>query len=432
MTGLASNLAADKNIIRNPDNLADLNAWSRLWEPLRGASIPTQAQNLDRFVKFMSVVENSVDRELISLLKSARSLQTTDPRDKVFAVLNIANDGESFPSPDYALTKDEVYRLYAQVLAERGHAVELLSLSLFRGESQTRLTWVPRWNVPTPEFNFELCTRFNAGGNRISPCYYIDGHFMIKAYHLDCITYRSTAFTNIRSFLRDLAARIDDFLLSNPYSTEHLSINPIDPSRDLLDLLFCDWPDNKTQLFWDTHPWKNGSDLENLQRMRVDWCHGVGSYGTWNKFAQVSYWETLGEKVLELFGKKPSVLHDFKKKLLDISPTEELLQGIASSNADPRFLKYLRGDLMPLCLVFGSCRGKDRSGLYKRYIGFAHATCIPGDRIVLVKGARAPYIFRKIGPEQYQNLGQAYIRGIMKGEVAETLDRKDWDYVVVA
>ena len=87
---------------------------------------------------------------------------------------------------------------------------------------------------------------------------------------------------------------------------------------------------------------------------------------------------------------------------------------------------------MPLCFIFGSHREEDRPGSHERYIGFAHATCMPGNRIMLVKGARAPYIFRKIGPGQYRNLGQAYIRGIMKGEFAETLDRHDWEYVVVA
>lgn len=52
---------------------------------------------------------------LFPLLESLRTRQATDPRDKVFALLNVANDAkDSDPKVDYRKSPTEVYAMTAK------------------------------------------------------------------------------------------------------------------------------------------------------------------------------------------------------------------------------------------------------------------------------------------------------------------------------
>ncbi|OAL32735.1 hypothetical protein AYO22_00209 [Fonsecaea multimorphosa] len=394
--GSASNRAANEKIHRTPDNLPDLNAWSRLWQPFRSTSALAKAQDLGRFTKFMSLLTISEDRRLLSLLRHTRDLRTTDPRDKIFALINIADDGKSFPSPDYVLSVEDVYNLYTRIFAERGYATRILSMSHYKPENRFGPSWVPLWDRSIPDFNFETDTRFNAGGNRISPSHCSNGHLVIEAYHLNSIDFRSATFKGGNFLLRDLAAFIDDFLLSRPYYLEELSINTLHPESDIVDLLFCDSFDDKKDMFREPRDMAIFGP-ETLDRMHGSVIHAFSSHGAFSQWTQISYYENVAEFAFRVFSGKPDAYGKFKNRVLRISPTEQLVQQVVRCFPRPRFLEYLRGDLMPFCLIFALVRSGDRQTQRQPSIGFASSACRPTDKIMLVKGARAPYIFRQVG-----------------------------------
>ena len=52
-------------------------------------------------------------------------------------------------------------------------------------------------------------------------------------------------------------------------------------------------------------------------------------------------------------------------------------------------------------------------------LGLAPSRTEDGDAVGIIQGARAPLILREVGRKRFQNVGQAYIRGIMFGEALE-------------
>jgi hypothetical protein len=53
----------------------------------------------------------------------------------------------------------------------------------------------------------------------------------------------------------------------------------------------------------------------------------------------------------------------------------------------------------------------------KGYVGMGPVTTSPGDIIVVLIGARVPYVLRTRGEERMFFLGEAYCDGIMDGEI---------------
>ena len=428
-TGIASNAAADEKMWRTPDNLSDLNAWSSLWEPCQTPAKLAKAQALINFTKFINIVETVKDRSLLYLLRSARSLKATDPRDKVFALLNLANDRLKFPPPNYALKTEEVYRLFAQALADGGCVTEILSMSLYHNKHSLSPSWVPRWDDVVPEFNFEMDTRFNAGGGRTSLCRWSPENLRVKAYSCDRIQFRSATLRNATSLFRNITSFIDAFVLEAPYPARDLTHASRSLNKDIAHLLFCDPHDNGPHVFRQKSMGDNFG-LEFFKRSHGKMLHDVVTHGSSSERRNIAGDEHGAETLCNLvFGK--GSFKNFKNGILKISPTEECLRGVAQKYIKDRgssFLNFLRAEIMPLCIVVTTLQGESQ---LKRRLGLAPAICRPGDRVFIVKGARAPFIFRKCGPNQYQNLGQAYVRGVMNGEVIEKLDRDDFQYIEI-
>jgi hypothetical protein len=49
-------------------------------------------------------------------------------------------------------------------------------------------------------------------------------------------------------------------------------------------------------------------------------------------------------------------------------------------------------------------------------LGLAPSETRTGDAVIVLQGARAPFIFREDRSGRFENIGQAYVRGIMFGE----------------
>jgi hypothetical protein len=91
---------------------------------------------------------------LAQFLRHTRRCQSTDPRDRIYALFGIASDvydrkGKALLEPDYRATVEEVYRKVAAELIRRDGNLDLLAFCRHRGESEELYlpSWVPDWTV---------------------------------------------------------------------------------------------------------------------------------------------------------------------------------------------------------------------------------------------------------------------------------------------
>lgn len=86
-------------------------------------------------------------------LTSDGSLKATYPKDRIYALLGIADGGESLAiRPDYRITTgyEEVYAQVAKILVQNGHP-DILSLCRPNHSQDRKLpSWAPDWSKPIP------------------------------------------------------------------------------------------------------------------------------------------------------------------------------------------------------------------------------------------------------------------------------------------
>lgn len=83
---------------------------------------------------------------LLDLLSTFRSLNATDPRDKVYAFRGLASDADIAPLPEYAKSVEDIFTAFASFFVRQGLTAKLL---LDAGQSQAGRklpSWVPDWS----------------------------------------------------------------------------------------------------------------------------------------------------------------------------------------------------------------------------------------------------------------------------------------------
>ena len=89
--------------------------------------------------------------ELLSLLQRFRNWKSTLPQDKVFALLNLSNDGPYATDlvPNYTISVDELYERVAKYMVLRYKSPSILSY-VGRVSTLSMPTWCPDWRVEWP------------------------------------------------------------------------------------------------------------------------------------------------------------------------------------------------------------------------------------------------------------------------------------------
>ncbi|KAG5801029.1 hypothetical protein H9Q74_013970 [Fusarium xylarioides] len=99
---------------------------------------------------------------LLSVLSDFRELEATDPRDKIFAFLNLAEDGLGL-QPDYSADVKEVFIQATKTMIDKRIGSHLAVLSHVQDLSDTRIQGLPSW---VPDFSARLGrVPFDQGGH---------------------------------------------------------------------------------------------------------------------------------------------------------------------------------------------------------------------------------------------------------------------------
>lgn len=94
------------------------------------------------------------DLHLIDIVEGARRARAGDPRDKVYAMLNICPSSHNLGiEPDYALEIPAVHKLLAQRIVAAGQGHRLLLNCGVLGSALDLLSWVPDWSIENIPYN---------------------------------------------------------------------------------------------------------------------------------------------------------------------------------------------------------------------------------------------------------------------------------------
>jgi hypothetical protein len=116
-----------------------------------------------------------VQSNMLHLLRSCSTRQSTDPRDRFYAVLGLASDARNFGKPSYTIPAQEVFENFTQKIMNQGQSLELLSYArsaLITPEEGISCnldfsvlpSWVPHWYCGTKSFRIDP-TWYKAGAS---------------------------------------------------------------------------------------------------------------------------------------------------------------------------------------------------------------------------------------------------------------------------
>jgi hypothetical protein len=81
--------------------------------------------------------------------------------------------------------------------------------------------------------------------------------------------------------------------------------------------------------------------------------------------------------------------------------------------------------------VLVACRGRRFAVTDQGYIGLVPACSVLGDEVFLLGGAPVPFVLRRRQVKRYILVGDAYIHGVMEGEITETAAMDNWGPLLI-
>ena len=305
----------------------------------------------------------------------------TDPRDRIFSILSLANDADEFVNfPDYSWTCDDVFLETALVILKQGY-IDLLSYCQFPKHTLDIPSWVPDWRtqVHTPCTGAPWSNNFNASAD------------MSSQEGLSSPTPKTIA---LRGVLVDSIEECGSIWNPN-------WLHPLDPAATLAYLedieAFC----TKSPLFLT-------STEEEIAtaRIAIADCNGIGDE-VWPEYCAETCRQTVermkshtssseASSTLPRYGRNPK---DVESDEIDRGMDREL-----STHSYTTRLRLLHSRL-PLISKFG-------------FVGLAPWHVKPGDLICIFLGGKVPYVIWQLHDRSnaYTLIGEAYIHGIMFGE----------------
>ncbi len=95
---------------------------------------------------------------LIDLMSVFRDAQTTDPKDKIYALRGIAKDAEDTPTPNYAKSARDVFLEFGRYFILQGRGIDLICEAGFNKASLELPSWIAHWKSDqgVPAYNYGL------------------------------------------------------------------------------------------------------------------------------------------------------------------------------------------------------------------------------------------------------------------------------------
>lgn len=353
---------------------------------------------------WLSLMHTRMPRGLtmIELTSRAREFEATDPRDKVFSLLGLANDLgplETRPLglvPDYTKSTTEVYANFARAIILKTGKLDVLSLvNTFQGQttSQNVASWIPHLNAPVPTIRgLGFPTKYDASSSTNVRLELTGGKqervfvLTLAGYCIDRVSFLTD---NVMSFSRNFKVYTGE----NKDAVVDLWRAYMKPPVD------SEIPEIKYL----------------LQHLELITATGVALP---TEFPV----QPLGRVVPTRDA--PSTLKDFAAYWARLDP--DFIDFQATARAELQVLAKL-GDADQFGVLAGkACHERKffitangRAGLCPR------ATQV-GDEVVILYGGSVPYVLRKATTDgEWRFIGECYVNGVMFGETETSREKEE-------
>jgi hypothetical protein len=350
---------------------------------------------------------------LLRVLQDSYGSEATDPRDKIFALLGLCFDARQYvPVISYEFPlRDTVLNMTVNAINNTRN----LDLICMQGLTRTRNpardlrlpTWVPNWlSIGNHPFNDRMVG-------------YLTGHYEESHFGRTSITWHASADTCYRRHLLpdEITLTVDGALVgvidgltpavglpawSRFHQSESKKLMTRPGHETLVDVFKAlnfaadttsPYGEAFTRRFFRSIK-KDRSSNSSLKSVR-DWfdlSSDLRIRGT-----PLREWTAIGEIIsnynLEHAPPRPSTSKDRAQDEFTLETSVE--QALA---------KILRNGMRLMTTMDGD-------------IGWAHPLALPGDGVFLLHGCSMPVILRELNDDRFQVIGDAYVSGIMQGEL---------------
>lgn len=310
------------------------------------------------------VVETNLS--LVALLQGLRNYQATDPRDKVFALLNVTSDKDCPLVPDYHQAPVEVFATCVKWIRKKQGKLAFLAL-VEKKDKPDLVSWVPDFRAAEP-LNF--------------------------------------------THQPDIIARADKPIWT---ASGFATAFPSDPLEPLLHLKVRGISLGK--IVARTEPAGNLTKTATLGPNVLDggqWHRFAGDYGSKYLhtgenidlvFHRMRIWDILPGKAMDRRRRKKALVED------DISQP-----GTVKHNDQVNI--FVMGDKNDIAFrILSSTTRKRMFRTDSGYLGIARRCLEVGDELFVLMGLDTPCVLRNVGGNFYSFGGEAYVHGAMDGEV---------------
>ncbi|KAL8911108.1 MAG: hypothetical protein Q9172_007730 [Xanthocarpia lactea] len=344
--------------------------YERLTSPASGQYLEIEAREVMGLTRTRVHHRNfprSSEQALLPLLCEIRYLEVTDPRDKVYGILSIANDAEKLGIlPDYSASTAACYIDTARKLITKNQSLDVLICKETLRQIDGLPTWAPDWSCSMLE-NFENyfdedVKLYNATkGLKLTIRNLKDGCKLgIQGIHIDTITRITTGV-------------VDDELTG---IREDLFGHGL-------------WWLRAYSFIGPRYPHTSETLAQALGRTRLGDGHGENDDSAMKRddLVDAKFYEVREDELPQ-----------------DGPKTDQELRDLA-------LLVTKVANMTCYRVLFTTV---------EKYMGLAPLTARIGDMIFLLPGANVPFVLRHVRDEEYELIGQCYTHGIMYGERADT------------
>jgi hypothetical protein len=329
---------------------------------------------------------------LLELLLSHKSKKSTDPRDKVYALVGICSTRDTFGEIDYGREMKEIYTHTARRIISTEGKLDVICVKQHDIQQFNLPSWVPDWTRPPPNGGALVVglqhhkPEFAAAGNSVAKFEFLDGGHVLQA----------------SGFVLDTIASV-----GMPFKKKGAP-KDIEPALHV----FHDW--------WNLF----ASSVRDCNSLSAQAIFGRAiSCGNW-MFDDESVYE---QKLRSIFELSDSMLVDEDVLRIDTTTYTSLSGSVSSlaeenGEADDDVVddKEQRAVIINAALTMNRRRMFiSRTGV----VGLAPWNTAVGDLVCVLLGCRFPVILR---PRQgnFLLVGEAYVEGFMNGEAIAAQDDK--------
>ena len=354
---------------------------------------------------------------LVNLLRMTSNFQATDPRDRLYALLGLAQDGEHPQiTADYRLSVEEVYIRSASYFLKEQNAVWILYRAHSVDSSSPLPSWVPDWRKdarsPFDLWRFDYKHPYSADGS-MQPNFRFDRtgrKLTISGVHFDTIRETTISCAPAAANLEKMSPAVATLLavMKFLWDARHMAFDALKPS----DWLSTSdpWYDNVWDAVWRT---LCGNVVDRRYPAPDYWVHAIAFYWKQHQF-----------EAANLAGDQARA-EDYRNGLLK---SQKSIRAALPDGTD------VQAELDASFSQF------NRATAYQRFCmteqqrpGLVSQDARPGDMLVILFGGHVPFILRPCegSDSEYINVGEAYVHGCMQGEVLSTDEYEVKDFTIV-